>query len=116
MPALVSYKVGVSRSKRGGAARHLTLQLAAPEGKIHAVSLFFCEGKPPTKLGHINEHTGMVNVYMPAEDFDPIYKVLNTEKPVYVHWRCDPEEQQVVSIDISTDEEPLGEGTPDKSP
>jgi hypothetical protein len=55
-------------------------------------------------------------VNLRASDFDATYRILNTEKPVFVHWRTDPEDDKVIGFDLSTSEEPLGEGTPDRSP
>ncbi len=112
---IISYKVGVSRAARPGPVRALTLQLAAGEGAISQVAIFFYE-KPPTGLGFVNRQTGFVNVNLPLVDFDPMYHVLNIEKPVFVHWRTDPEDERLTSIDVSTSEEPVGEGPVDKSP
>jgi hypothetical protein len=44
-----------------------------------------------------------------------MYAILQTEQPVYAHCRLDSEEQRLLSIDISTFEEPLGEGHADHS-
>jgi hypothetical protein len=115
MPAITSYKVGVSRAVRGGASRWITLQLGTPEGGIKEVSVFFWE-KPPAKMGFVNRETGFVSVNLPVADFDPIYKVVNTESPIFAHWRTDPEEERLASFDVSTSEEPVGEGFPDRSP
>jgi hypothetical protein len=115
MPAVTSYKVGVSRAVKGGAVRWLTLQIASPTGGIKEVSAFFWE-KPPGKLGFVNRDTGFVCVNLPVSDFDPMYKVLNTESPIFAHWRTDPEDERLASFDVSTSEEPVGEGFPDKSP
>jgi hypothetical protein len=115
MNAVTSYKVGVSRSARPGPARSLTLQLAVPQGGIAQVSIFFYE-KPPGGLGFVNRRTGFVTANLPLADFEPMYHVLNIEKPVFVHWRTDPEDERIVSIDVSTSEEPVGEGLVDNSP
>ena len=115
MPAVTSYKVGASRAVRGGPVRWITLQLAAPEAGVKEVSLFFHEGKIGP-LGFVNEDTDFVNVNLPVADFDPIYRIINGEKPIFVHWRTDPEDQRLASIDVSTSEEPVGEGPTDTSP
>ena len=80
MPAVTSYKVGASRAVRGGPVRWITLQLAAPEAGVKEVSLFFHEGKIGP-LGFVNEDTDFVNVNLPVADFDPIYRIINGEKP-----------------------------------
>jgi hypothetical protein len=112
---VTSYKVGANRATRPGPVRCLTLQLAEVEGGIGGVSLFFHE-KAPGPLGFVNRQTGFVSVNLPLVDFDVMYRVLNTEKPVFVHWRTDPEDEKLASIDISTSEEPVGEGPVDTSP
>jgi hypothetical protein len=115
MPAILNYKVGIVRSAKAGPCRWITLGMETPTDGVASVSLFFHE-KVPSSLGFLNPQTGFLTANMPAADFDGIYKVLNTEKPVFVHWRLDPDEHRLVSIDVSTREEPLGEGFPDKSP
>jgi hypothetical protein len=112
---IISYKVGANRAVRSGPVRSLTLKLAESEGGIGGVSLFFYE-KAPSTLGFVNRQTGFVSVNLPAVDFDPMYRILNTEKPVFVHWRTDPEDEKLTSIDVSTSEEPVGEGAVDTSP
>jgi hypothetical protein len=115
MPAILNYKVGIMRSAKAGPCRWITLAMETPTEGITSVSLFFHE-KPPGQLGFFNRETGFLSAHLSAVDFEGIYKVLHTEKPVFVHWRLDPEEQHLASIDVSTSEEPLGEGAPDKSP
>jgi hypothetical protein len=115
MSTVISYKVGVSRAVRSGPSRILTVQLAEAEDGVGRVSFFFYE-KVPTGLGFVNRQTGFVNVNLPIADFEPMYRVLNTEKPVFVHWRTDPEDDKLASIDLSTSDEPVGEGPVDTSP
>jgi hypothetical protein len=111
---ITSYKVGVNRATRPGPVRALTLKLAESEAGIGGVALFFYE-KAPGSLGFVNRQSGFVSVNLPLIDFDPMYRVLNTEKPVFVHWRTDPEDEKLASIDISTSDEPVGEGPVDTS-
>src|SRR5689334_20063549 len=106
---ITSYKVGALRATKPGPVRSLTLQLAEVEGGVGQVSLFFYD-KPPASLGFVNRQTGFVIANLPLADFDPMYHILNIEKPVFVHWRTDPEDEKVLSIDVSTSEEPVGEG------
>src|SRR4051794_15174021 len=112
---ITSYKVGANRAARPGPVRCLTLKLAESEGGVSGVALFFHE-KPPSALGFVNRQTGFVSVNLPLVDFEPMYQILNTEKPVFVHWRTDPEDEKLASIDVSTSEEPVGEGAVDTSP
>jgi hypothetical protein len=115
MPNTVkTYKVGVCRSKPAGPVRWLTIELATPVGATRAVSVFFYE-ELPRERGFANDATGFVVANMRVGDFDPMYNLLQTERPVYVHWRIDPDENKLLSIDVSTSEEPVGEGPVDKS-
>jgi hypothetical protein len=112
MSRLIStYKVGVSRGRKGAPVRWLDLDLAAPEERIRRVSLFFYDEMPRSR-GFRNSQTGTIMANLPVADFDPTYHILQTEKPVFVHWRTD-DDDAVISIDVSTTEEPLGEGMTD---
>jgi hypothetical protein len=51
-----------------------------------------------------------------VQDFEATYKLVHEEAPVFAHWRVDPEDEALLSIDLSTSDEPLGEGAPDRSP
>ena len=115
MPAILNYKVGIVRSAKAGPCRWITLAMETPTEGVTAVSLFFHE-KSSGRLGFFNRDTGFLTGNLPAADFDAIYRVVNSEKPVFVHWRLDPDEDRLISLDVSTSEEPLGEGFPDTSP
>jgi hypothetical protein len=115
MPAVVSYKVGVTRSHKHGPARWLKLKLEAEAEGAHEVSLFFYEKEPPN-LGFLNRERSLLVANLPAPDFAPIYQILNTEKPVFAHYRIHGDENRLLSLDVSTSEEPIGEGPVDHSP
>jgi hypothetical protein len=115
MPAVASYKVGVVRSHKPGPARWLSLKLdGAAEGAKEA-TLFFFEKEAPN-FGFLNRGTGAVVVNLPIADFAPAYDILQTEKPVFAHFRIHGDENRLLSFDLSTSEEPVGEGPVDKSP
>jgi hypothetical protein len=111
-----AYKVGTSRSKPGAPVRWLNLLLAEPVDRVHTVSLFFYEELGTRELGFLNPETGFVVANLPVSDFDALYRIVNTEKPVFLHWRTDPGAAPLLSIDVSTSEEPPGEGPSDSSP
>jgi len=115
MPAIVSYKVGITRSHKVGPTRWLTLKLESDAEGAHTVSLFFHE-KAPSTLGFLTRETGVLVANLPISDFAPTYQILNQEKPVYAHYRIHADENRLLSLDISTSEEPLGEGPVDTSP
>ena len=115
MPAIVSYKIGVIRSHKPGPSRWLTLKLEHGGDGAHNVTLFFYETEGPS-LGFLNKETKTLIVNLPAADFEPTSRILQTEKPVFAHYRVHGDEHRLLSIDISTSEEPLGEGPVDNSP
>jgi hypothetical protein len=108
-----SYRVGVCRSRPKAPVRWLTLDLASPEEGVDQVTLFFYE-TPPRETGFRNPETRRLFANLPVADFQPMYHVVQTEKPVYLHWRLDPE-NIVASIDLSTSDEAVGEGFVDGS-
>jgi hypothetical protein len=95
--------------------RWLILKLAEPEGDLGQVSMFFYEGECPGP-GFANRDSGFVVANLPLADFEPTYRILNTEQPVFVTWRLDHSEERLLSIDVSTADEPPGEGPADRSP
>jgi hypothetical protein len=115
MAAVVSYKVGVTRSHKPGPVRWLSLKLESASEGAQAVSLFFYGDDAPA-LGFLNRDTGMVVANLPIADFEPTYRILNTEKPVFVHFRVHGDGNRLLSLDVSTSEEPIGEGPVDTSP
>ncbi len=107
------YKVGVTRSRDTGPVRWLTLELEKPERELKHVSLFFYE-KEPEDLGFVNKETGFVVANLPIADYQPMYHIVQTEKPVFVNWRIESGADALLSIDVSTSEEPVGEGFHDE--
>jgi hypothetical protein len=115
MAAVVSYKVGVTRSHKPGPVRWLSLKLESAAEGAHSVTLFFYSADVPA-LGFMNRDTGTVVANLPFVDFEPTYRILNTEKPVFVHFRIHGDGNRLLSLDVSTSEEPIGEGPVDNSP
>ena len=115
MPAIANYKVGVTRSHKPGPARWITLKLASVSDGASAVSLFFYEKEPPL-FGFLNRESATLVVNFRGEDFEPMYRILNTESPVFAHFRVHGDEHRLLSFALSTSEEPLGEGPVDHSP
>src|SRR4029453_4144965 len=115
MPAVVSYKVGVTRSHKLGPARWLSVKLESAAEGGQSLSLFFYEKEPPS-LGFVTRETGTLVANLPISDFAPIYQILQTEKPVFAHFRTHGAENRLLSLDVSTSEEPIGEGPVDNSP
>jgi hypothetical protein len=115
MPGVVSYKVGVTRSHKRGPSRWLSAKLEAESGGVQTVAMFFYEGEVPS-LGYLSRETNQLVANLPAADFEPSYRILMTEKPVFIHFRVHGDENRLLSLDLSTSEEPIGEGPVDLSP
>lgn len=67
-------------------------------------------------------NVAMVKAYLPSEEFNRIYHLLQTEKPIYVTWNASiPSESTagwqtstpLLSFQLSTGPEPIGEGYAD---
>jgi hypothetical protein len=114
MSEIISYKVGVTRSHKPGPGRWLTLRLAEPVEGAQTAAMYFHDREVPP-LGYLNRESGSVVINLPAADFDPTYRILNTEKPVFLHLRVHGHEHRLLSFDVSTSEEPVGEGPVDRS-
>ena len=115
MAEISSYKVGVTRSHKPGPSRWLTLKLKTPEHGAHSLTLFFYDKEPPS-FGYFNKESSCVVVNLPAADFASSYEILKTEKPVFAFFRIDANQHRLLSLDLSTSEEPPGEGPTDTSP
>jgi hypothetical protein len=115
MSAIISYKVGVTRSHKPGPSRWLTLKLESVTDGAQTLTLFFYEKEAPA-LGFLNRETSSLVANLPIADFAPTYDILQTEKPVYAHFRVHSADHRLLNIVISTSEEPVGEGPVDNSP
>jgi len=115
MPSITKYKVGVTRSHKPGPIRWITLKLESATEGAGAVSLFFYD-KEPQVFGFLNRESSTLVANFRTEDFEPMYRILNTESPVFAHFRVHGDEHRLLSFDLSTSEEPLGEGPVDRSP
>ncbi len=111
---LKNYQVNILRA-RTGPCRTLTLELMESFDKMSHATLFFYE-ESPSDLGMANRDTGMLVVNLPLADFQPMYHVLQSEKPAFVNWRLEPGNDKIISFSLSTSREPLGEGFADNSP
>jgi len=61
-----------------------------------------------------------LSVYLPIDDFDATYRILQTEKPLYIHFSYEHEPINPGSVThrmtyfyLSSENEPLGEGPED---
>lgn len=110
-----AYKVLLVRGEGYTFFRTLELLPAAvDQNKVEAVFIGFHDGSV-TIFGYCG---GEQNVYCwaPMSDFDNYYHVLQTEKPLFFEWTFDGTTGRVISYQLRSTEEPLGEGFRDLSP
>jgi hypothetical protein len=115
MPVLEieAYRVGVSRRSTDDFKRFLFLE---PDSAYRGpgdsgVRIFFEPG--PTEIGR--SAAGFLVVTLELDYFSDMYHLLQTEKPVYFSWGFDEAGEQLSWCDLSTTEEPIGEGFTDLS-
>ena len=115
MPALEieAYRVGVSRRSTDNFTRFLFLE---PDPGYRGpgesgVRIFF--EPEPVEIGR--SAAGFLVLNLEREYFDDMYHLLQTEKPVYFSWGFDEDGERVIWCDLSTTEEPIGEGFADFS-
>lgn len=110
-----SYKVTVNVGEGEGFVRRLFLESGAGEpNPIHRVTVSFYE-EPPAQRGRTGPSGRNLFVEAPLRDFDVMYHILQSEKPVYALWSLD-DGGRLASFQLGTAEyEPLGEGQVDGS-
>jgi hypothetical protein len=115
MPAIEieAYRVGVSRRSTDDFTRFLFLEPdPAYRGPGESGVRIFFEPQP-SEVGR--SAAGFLVVTLVPEYFGDMYHILQTEKPVYFSWGFDDSGEQIVWCDLSTTEEPIGEGVTDMS-
>ncbi|MBX9583826.1 MAG: hypothetical protein K2X87_26290 [Gemmataceae bacterium] len=94
-------------------ARQLFLRVKYPEGGTPggSVELRFVEGAVPSP--NPKEAVGGYAYYLPLRDFDAVYHILQTEKPVYFGEDRVRSHSPDRMVRIGTFDEPIGEGFED---
>ena len=106
------YQVVVSAKRQdvGGHVRAMVLTAPPSEsGSIKDIRIYFLE-QPPSTFGSLSGST--ISVNPPLRDFDHMYHLLQTEKPVSAHWVADTN-NNLTWFELYTGDEPLGEGPRD---
>lgn len=67
-------------------------------------------------IGHIRSSEKMLELSLPISEFEDMYKILQTEKPVYFYWATEKDKPWLTIFGISsTESEFPGEGFKDSS-
>ena len=113
-----SYYVGTNRQRNAANyhRRWISLVPKTPTATVqHIVIYFFVQETitNDTDIGYATPTSSKYIVgYANISDFADMYKILQSEKPVHFNWYADAA-NKVQWFQISTNEEPLGEGPRD---
>lgn len=67
-------------------------------------------------IGHVLSNGKKIELVLPVSEFEDMYKILQTEKPVYFYWRTEKNKPWLTLFGLSsTDSEMPGEGLEDSS-
>ena len=107
------YSVSVRRGRAHSHTKTLSLQASSSAtGTFKSFALFFYENPP--NLGYVNPDNGYVVPMLPEVDFDPMYHLIQTERPIYAGWQTN-DDNKLEWFSLYTGEEPPGEGLAEKS-
>jgi len=112
---VASYSVVTQRNQdpANTLARHLYLEAdPSASGTFKHFALYFFE--PPSSLGYVNPGNGYVVPFLPLAEFSDIYRIVQSEKPVYTLFYAD-DNNQIQWFQVRTAPEPTGEGPVDFS-
>jgi hypothetical protein len=119
------YDTGVIRYQEGGFQasfrRYLRLyDLVQVQGDLglnalSGVTIAFFD-QPPSIFGTFSASVGIVNVKAPICDFGDMYRMVQTEAPIFFRWTEAAVPGQIALYAMHADYEPIGEGLTDNSP
>jgi hypothetical protein len=118
MGALIvtTYQVSTFRHRAKPNSHRFLLGLkgVAESGPVTEAAVFFYQSPPPDSIGHIGG--AFLVGTLPEVDFASWYDILRNERPIRLGYEegagTDPE---IVTLDIGTNQEPVGEGPKDPS-
>jgi len=95
-------------------SRRLILESIDPNsGSYKYVFIYFFQEPAPSDFGGRTSDGGVI-VNLPLRDFDHMYHLLQTEKPVFAAWGVDSDGIKLNTFKLRTNrKEPLGEGLQD---
>jgi hypothetical protein len=108
-----AYRVGVSSRSTDHFTRFLFLEPNPSYEGVGSsgVRIFF--EPDPEEIGRLAG--GFLVVTLEQSYFTDMYHLLQTEKPMFFSWGMEEEGDQIAWCDLSTTEEPIGEGFMDLS-
>lgn len=113
-----SYFVGTNR-QRASANYHrrwISLVPKTPTAQVQNIVIYFFVQETisnDSDVGYVTPATTKyVVAYAHISDFEDMYRILQSEKPVHFNWAADAA-NKLHWFQISTNEEPLGEGPKD---
>jgi len=113
-----SYYVGSHRQRNASnyQRRWISLVPKTPTSTVQNIVIYFFVGETitnDTDIGYVTPTTTkFVVAYAPISDFADMYHILQSEKPVHFYWYADTA-NKVQWFQITTNEEPIGEGPRD---
>src|SRR5262245_25191224 len=73
--------------------------------------------RAPDVFGTFDKSQGIVNVISHISDFSDIYRIIQSESPIFFRWKESPDtEGKIVRYSLHADYEAVGEGSEDSSP
>ncbi len=111
---VTAYRVSVGRQTSVSYVRTLQLDLVrADDLPYRQIVVYFYE-PDPMAFGAQHPEEGAVIVRLPMRDFDAMYHVVQTERPVSAGWVAD-DDNRLSWFYLGTHAEPPGEGSQDRS-
>lgn len=115
-----SYYVSTNRQRAAANyhRRSITLVPKTPTAQVQHIVIYFFVGETiinDSDIGYTTPATTKyVVAYAPISDFEDMYKILQSEKPIHFNWYAD-NANKIQWFQIGTTDEPIGEGPRDFS-
>lgn len=115
-----SYSVGTNRQRSASEyhRRFLSLEPAYPTSQVEHIVIYFFTQETVVNDSDVGYQTPTstkyVVAYAPVADFEDMYNILQSEKPVYFNWAADSA-NKLYWFGLSTTLEAPGEGPKDTS-
>lgn len=113
-----SYSVGTNRQRSASEyhRRFLSLEPAYPTSQVEHIVIYFFTQETITNDPDVGYQTPTSTKYVvgyaPVSDFEDMYRILQSEDPVYFNWAADSA-NKLYWFGVSTTLEPPGEGPKD---
>ncbi len=120
MLEIKSYSVGTNRQRSSSNyhRRYLSLEPKVPTSQVQHIVIYFYVQEQVSNDSDVGYQTPTSTKYVvglaPVSDFEDMYKILQSEKPVFFSWAADSS-NKLHWFGLSSNPEPLGEGPKDAS-